>query len=96
MKSELHLNFMGVTSQQMFHEKKINKCRFSGEWTSMEEYTMMIPRDTLDGAFYRAVFNIHNGYYNKAQSVCIVFIYKSFKSCECLMFVKDQKQSGAS
>ena len=39
----------------------------------MEEYTMMIPRDTLDGAFYRAVFNIHNAYFNKAQSVSRYF-----------------------
>ena len=46
---------------------------YLGEWTSMEEYTMMIPRDTLDGAFYRAVFNIHNAYFNKAQSVSRYF-----------------------
>jgi len=41
-----------------------------GEWKSMEEYTCMIPRETLDGAFYRAVFALHQGNFSRASS-CI-------------------------
>ena len=35
----------------------------------MEEYTCMIPRETLDGAFYRAVFALHQGNFSRASSV---------------------------
>ncbi|XP_074653906.1 serine/threonine-protein kinase mTOR-like [Tubulanus polymorphus] len=41
-----------------------------GQWDSMEEYTCLIPRDTHDGAFYRAVLNIHMQQYELAQQ-CI-------------------------
>ena len=36
----------------------------------MEEYTCMIPRDTYDGAFYRAVLALHDDQYPLAQQ-CI-------------------------
>ncbi|XP_078478709.1 serine/threonine-protein kinase mTOR-like [Lampetra planeri] len=36
----------------------------------MEEYTCMIPRDTHDGAFYRAVLALHQDHYSLAQQ-CI-------------------------
>ena len=41
-----------------------------GEWDSMEEYTLMIPREKLDGAFFRAVLALHQNHFNRAQS-CI-------------------------
>eukprot|EP00794_Sanderia_malayensis_P007416 gene7416-8236_t len=41
-----------------------------GEWNSMEEYTCMIQRETLDGAFYRAVLALHQNNFNRASS-CI-------------------------
>eukprot|EP00795_Rhopilema_esculentum_P000207 gene207-9842_t len=41
-----------------------------GEWKSMEEYTCMIQRETLDGAFYRAVFALHQSNFTRASS-CI-------------------------
>lgn len=45
-----------------------------GHWDSMEEYTCMIPRDTHDGAFYRAVLALHQDLYSLAQQVgCIYF-----------------------
>ncbi|CAH2984222.1 unnamed protein product [Chilo suppressalis] len=31
------------------------------EWESMEKYVNFLPENTQDGAFYRAVLNIHNG-----------------------------------
>ncbi|TRY96882.1 hypothetical protein DNTS_015423 [Danionella cerebrum] len=39
-------------------------------WDSMEEYTCMIPRDTHDGAFYRAVLALHQDLFSLAQQ-CI-------------------------
>uniref|UniRef100_A0A672YHX5 Serine/threonine-protein kinase TOR n=1 Tax=Sphaeramia orbicularis TaxID=375764 RepID=A0A672YHX5_9TELE len=41
-----------------------------GHWDSMEEYTCMIPRDTHDGAFYRAVLALHQDLFSLAQQ-CI-------------------------
>ncbi|XP_029141485.1 serine/threonine-protein kinase mTOR [Protobothrops mucrosquamatus] len=41
-----------------------------GQWDSMEEYTCMIPRDTHDGAFYRAVLALHQDLFSLAQQ-CI-------------------------
>ncbi|MGH0147042.1 UNVERIFIED_CONTAM: hypothetical protein FKN15_060862 [Acipenser sinensis] len=43
---------------------------FTGHWDSMEEYTCMIPRDTHDGAFYRAVLALHQDLFSLAQQ-CI-------------------------
>nr|DBA16552.1 TPA: hypothetical protein GDO54_003933 [Pyxicephalus adspersus] len=40
------------------------------QWDSMEEYTCLIPRDTHDGAFYRAVLALHQDLYSLAQQ-CI-------------------------
>ncbi|KFW89964.1 Serine/threonine-protein kinase mTOR, partial [Phalacrocorax carbo] len=40
-----------------------------GQWDSMEEYTCMIPRDTHDGAFYRAVLALHQDLFSLAQQV---------------------------
>ncbi|XP_040292611.1 serine/threonine-protein kinase mTOR-like [Bufo bufo] len=37
------------------------------EWDSMEKYTCLIPRDTYDGAFYRAVLALHQDLYSLAQ-----------------------------
>lgn len=46
---------------------------FPGHWDSMEEYTCMIPRDTHDGAFYRAVLALHQDLFSLAQQVgCII------------------------
>lgn len=42
-----------------------------GQWDSMEEYTCMIPRDTHDGAFYRAVLALHQDLFSLAQQVKI-------------------------
>jgi FKBP12-rapamycin complex-associated protein len=41
-----------------------------GNWESMEEYTCLIPRETLDGAFYRAVMALHQDHFQQAQT-CI-------------------------
>lgn len=40
-----------------------------GNWDSMEEYTCMIPRETQDGAFYRAALALHQNHYQQAQAV---------------------------
>eukprot|EP00117_Sycon_ciliatum_P040328 scpid3818/ scgid5118/ Serine/threonine-protein kinase mTOR; FK506-binding protein 12-rapamycin complex-associated protein 1; FKBP12-rapamycin complex-associated protein; Mammalian target of rapamycin; Mechanistic target of rapamycin; Rapamycin target protein 1 len=39
-------------------------------WTSMDEYTCIIPGDTYDGAFYRSVIAVHNNHFDVAQQ-CI-------------------------
>ncbi|XP_033096355.1 serine/threonine-protein kinase mTOR-like [Anneissia japonica] len=40
------------------------------QWESMDEYACMIPRDTYDGAFYRAVLAVHQDHFAQAQQ-CI-------------------------
>lgn len=40
----------------------------------MEEYTCMIPRDTHDGAFYRAVLALHQDLFSLAQQVIIFLV----------------------
>ncbi|XP_072945210.1 serine/threonine-protein kinase mTOR [Epargyreus clarus] len=37
------------------------------EWESMANYVNFLPDNTQDGAFYRAVLNIHNGDYNTSK-----------------------------
>ncbi|KAF5280820.1 hypothetical protein FQR65_LT14927 [Abscondita terminalis] len=37
------------------------------DWTSMERYVNVIPRDTQDGAYYRAILAIHREQYDEAQ-----------------------------
>jgi len=39
------------------------------QWEAMEQYVNCIPRDTQDGAFYRAVLAVHRGQYIAAQQV---------------------------
>ncbi|XP_060595349.1 serine/threonine-protein kinase mTOR-like [Ruditapes philippinarum] len=41
-----------------------------GQWDTMEEYMLFIPRTTYDGAFYRAVFAVHSENFLLAQQ-CI-------------------------
>ncbi|KAG5306758.1 MTOR kinase, partial [Acromyrmex insinuator] len=38
-----------------------------GQWESMQKYVSLIPKDTQDGAFYRAVLAIHDEQYNVAH-----------------------------
>ena len=40
-----------------------------GNWDSMEEYTCMIPRETQEGAFYRAALALHQNHFQQAQAV---------------------------
>ena len=42
-----------------------------GQWDAMEQYVNCIPRDTQDGAFYRAVLAVHRGQYPVAQQVTV-------------------------
>ncbi|XP_050539572.1 serine/threonine-protein kinase mTOR [Daktulosphaira vitifoliae] len=37
------------------------------QWQQMSVYVECIPRDTMDGAFYRAVLSIHGEHYERAQ-----------------------------
>lgn len=45
------------------------------QWQQMSEYIECIPRDTMDGAFYRAVLSIHGEQYERAQKVKCVHYY---------------------
>ncbi|XP_043266889.1 serine/threonine-protein kinase mTOR isoform X2 [Venturia canescens] len=40
-----------------------------GQWESMEKYVSLIPKDSQDGAFYRAVLAIHDEQYNVAHQL---------------------------
>jgi len=41
----------------------------AGKWEDMEVYANMIPTDTYDSSFFRAVINIHANEFQKAQQV---------------------------
>lgn len=43
------------------------------QWQQMAVYVECIPRDTMDGAFYRAVLSIHVEQYERAQKVYSTF-----------------------
>lgn len=55
------------------------------QWDSMERYMSCIPRDTTDGAFYRAVLAVHREQYAVAQQVgnSMNFCLSSF--CQSLL-----------
>mgnify|MGYP003729972795 CR=1 FL=1 len=42
-----------------------------GQWTAMNQYVNCIPRDTTDGAFYRAVLSVHRDDYSSASKVSL-------------------------
>ena len=41
------------------------------QWDSMDRYVSCVPRDTTDGAFYRAVLAVHRDQYSTAQQVSV-------------------------
>jgi len=45
----------------------------AGKWEEMEVYADMIPKDTYDSSFFRAVINIHANEFHKAQQVDCLF-----------------------
>jgi phosphatidylinositol kinase/protein kinase (PI-3 family) len=55
------------------------------QWDAMEQYVNCIPRDTQDGAFYRAVLAVHRRQYIAAQQVILltfqIFRMLSLKFC---------------
>lgn len=68
-----------VATRQWADESDENKQRMSrmaaaaawglGQWESMEKYVNFIPKDTQDGAFYRAVLAIHDEQYDVAHQL---------------------------
>ena len=56
-------------------------------WDSMDQYVSCIPKDTLDGAFYRAVLAVHRGQYTAAQLVGINYLISpKMQKNKCLQF----------
>lgn len=54
------------------------------QWDSMERYMSCIPRDTTDGAFYRAVLAVHREQYAVAQQVTLSsFVHLAFVNLFC-------------
>jgi len=41
----------------------------TGKWEDMEVYADMIPKETYDSSFFRAIINIHANEFQKAQQV---------------------------
>jgi len=39
------------------------------QWDSMSRYTELLPRESQDGAFYRAVLCVHRGQWSEAQEL---------------------------
>lgn len=53
----------------------------------MEEYACMIPRDTYEGAFYRAVLALHMDQFQLAQQVCNMECCCSNHYCTTINFI---------
>ncbi|XP_045500390.1 serine/threonine-protein kinase mTOR isoform X2 [Colias croceus] len=67
-------NTVSMWWPQMTDEEKFKAARLAAaaswglnEWDSMSNYVNFLPENTQDGAFYRAVLNIHNGDYNVSK-----------------------------
>jgi FKBP12-rapamycin complex-associated protein len=45
------------------------------QWDSMERYVSCIPKDSTDGAFYRAVLAVHNKHFPMAEEVFFFYIW---------------------
>lgn len=67
----------------------------TGHWDSMEEYTCMIPRDTHDGAFYRAVLALHQDLFSLAQQVSCGAAELEMYINRCLFLEKKQHGGAA-
>nr|XP_021189764.2 serine/threonine-protein kinase mTOR isoform X2 [Helicoverpa armigera] len=59
---------------QMSNEERFKAARLAAaaawglnEWDSMAKYVRFLPENTQDGAFYRAVLNIHNGEFDLSK-----------------------------
>jgi len=49
-----------------------------GKWEDMEVYADMIPKDSYDSSFFRAVINIHANEFQKAQQVGLLILVQLF------------------
>jgi len=68
--AEQHWGSVGDNGKQKMARMASAAAWGLGNWQSMEQYVSCIPRDTLDGAFYRAVLAVHREDYAIAQQVC--------------------------
>ena len=57
----------------------------------MEEYTCMIPRETQDGAFYRAALALHQNHFQQAQAVSQLCAHMCFSSSDKLACFQKQE-----
>ena len=48
------------------------------QWTIMDRYTNFIPKETQEGAFYRAVLAIHKNQFSVAQEVMALLGFNYF------------------
>lgn len=58
-----------------------------GQWDAMERYVSYIPRDTTDGAFYRAVLAVHRDQFITASEVsalCFQCFFKTIFTIACI------------
>ena len=59
---------------------------YVGQWDSMEEYMCLIPRNSYNGAFYRAVFALHTENYQQAQQVQYLYTVHTLYSTQQTLY----------
>ena len=59
---------------------------YVGQWDSMEEYMCLIPRNSYNGAFYRAVFALHTENYQQAQQVLYLYTAHTLYSTQQTLY----------
>lgn len=65
--TELRWKLLSEENQQRAGRMAASAAWGLNQWDAMERYVNCIPRDTQDGAFYRAVLAIHKEQYDQAQ-----------------------------
>ena len=86
----LHLCHLSSQRRESLHNSQLPRLTAASswameEWKSMEKAVAFLPPDTQNGAFYRAVLAIRQGYFDRAQHVsCIIMSLGLASSCDYL------------
>uniref|UniRef100_A0A224XHF0 Serine/threonine-protein kinase TOR n=1 Tax=Panstrongylus lignarius TaxID=156445 RepID=A0A224XHF0_9HEMI len=67
--ASMHWNQVGDSGRERMSRMAAAAAWALEQWDSVERYVSCIPKDTMDGSFYRAVLAIHNRHYTLAQQL---------------------------
>ena len=67
--SRTHWDTVNDETRQRMARMSCNAAWGKKDWSSMLDAAKLLPRDSQDGAFYRAVLSVHNQEYENAQKL---------------------------